>query len=463
VGKKETDMKNAMIRNSPNRMMGLGQCPSIDMLKSCLGSRFDSVPVIEYVTWTIQLPVPDAAVESTFGNTINLFGNSTSVAGVAAVDSSFVVNGILQTDMFVIGFGAHVFAEPKTFSQIGNSIAPVAGTLPPSPDVFTQSDQDNGALGPAFASGAVQFDPAVIEWGAPAWNASWNLANAYRFVWTFNQRQQIVDEMLADVSYFSSYADSVAAGDSDLPIHPYVQQVNAIYAALCGACAVAPAAFWPVNFRRVGSVQTFGGNSTDNGEASGGGTSGGAPAFGNVGDFHPTRDFDLAPVTWGGITNGNGKSNGVPYRKLPRPCLLERGIPIGFELQASNQIHLNRFQSQISASGAPLNGNGSIPEFDAPTGGSGGFTTAPTGPGMPIMTELTLDPTPVLISQQVQVGRRIFKGGVLKISFLLKGYEVMRDWCAFLTGCDAAGNLYMTSSGGTPAGSASGGMRTMTQ
>jgi hypothetical protein len=74
------------------------------------------------------------------------------------------------------------------------------------------------------------------------------------------------------------------------------------------------------------------------------------------------------------------------------------------------------------------------------------------------MTELTLDPTPVLVSQQVQVGRRVFKGGVLKISFLIKGFEVMRDWCAFLNSCDAAGNLYFTSNGIMNPAAAAGGV-----
>jgi hypothetical protein len=428
---------------NPNRQLGLGACPDVNTLKSCLGGKFQDIPVIEYVTWTVTLPVADQNVQATFSDEINLFGNASSVPGVAAVDSSFVVNGILQTDMFVIGFGAHFFNEPQSWTQIGNSITPAAGVIPPSPDVATANDLANGALGTTFAGATPTstISPAVVEWGAPAWRAAWQAANAYRFVWTVNQRMNVIDEMLADVSYFGPYAEASAASDSEIPIHPFVQRLNASYAALCKACNQAAGfGFYPVSHRRVGSVTTYG-------------TTGGTVApVGNVGIFHPTRDFDLAGTTWGGLAN-NSAGQCTPFRKLPRPCLIERGLPIGFSLQASNQVNLDNFQSEISASGAPLNGNGSVPEFDAPTGGAGGYTTGAlwpsTGPaaGQTVMGELTLDATPVLASQQVQIGRSVYKGGQFKLAFLIKGYEVMRDWCGFLNGCDAAGNLYTTSGG----------------
>ena len=438
----KSSSKMARAQN-PNRLLGLGACPSINTLQQCLGTNFTSIPVIEYVTWTSVLPVADQFVESTYGNEVNLFGANSSVPGVAAVDSSFVVNGILQTDMFVCGFGAHFFAEPNTWTQIGNSISPVGGVIPPSPDVYTLNDINNGALGAQFAEGGGgTINPAVVEWGAPAWRAAWQATNAYRFIWTVNQRVNVIDEMLADVSYFGPYAEAYAASDSEITIHPYVQRVNAVYAALCKACnQVGGFGFYPVSHRRVGSVSSY----NDLGQEA-------APTVGNVGIFHPTRDFDLAGTTWGGIAN-NQAGCCSPFRKLPRPCLIERGLPIGFLLEASNQVNLNNFQSEISASGAPLNGNGSIPEFDAPTGGSGGFsdgTVTPSGGGdvgQQVMAELTLDATPSLASQQVQVGRSVYKGGQFKLSFLIKGYEVMRDWCGFLNGCDAAGNLYMTSGG----------------
>lgn len=416
---------NAAVRkNNPNRYMGtMGQAPTTGALQQCLGSKFDSIQVIEYVTWTIDLPVADADVASTFGDTINLFGNNTSVAGVASVDSSFVVNGILQTDMFLCGFGVHVFSEPERWCQIGNGISPLSGGLiPPSPDVYSLNDANNGALGPQFiAAGGGTINPAVLEFGAPAWRAAWHLANGYRFVWTVNQRINIIDEQLADVSYYGSYAVAQAAGDADVTIAPYVQRLNKRYASFTGSGATTTS-FWPITHRRVGSTGT---------------------GAGNLGDFHVTRDFDLASVTSGGLAPTQAGCC-TPFRKLPRCCLIERGLPIGMELVANDAIHQTNFQTEISASGTPLNGNGTVPEFDAPLGGTGGFTQT----GVAVMTEQTLDTTPVLVSQAVQVGRNVFKGGLLKIAFLLKGYEVMRDWCAFLQSCDANGNLYFSTAGG---------------
>jgi hypothetical protein len=411
----------ALRKLNPQRFMGLGQAPGVPALQQCLGSKFDAIQVIEYVTWTIDLPVADADVASTFGDTINLFGNTSSVPGVASVDSSFVVNGILQTDMFLCGYGVHVFAEPERWAQIGNGISPNAGgAIVPSPDAITQNDQTNGALGPAVASGATTVTPAAVEWGGPAWRAAWHLANGYRFVWTVNQRINIIDEQLADVSYFGSYAVAQAAGDADVVIAPYVQRLNKRYASFTGAGA-SSSAFWPVTHRRVGSVTS---------------------AAANVGDFHVTRDFDLAAVTSGGLAPTQAGCCS-PFRKLPRCCLIERGLPIGMELVANDSVHQANFQSEISASGAPLNGNGTVPELDTPTG-STGFTLT----GAQVMLEQTLDTPPVLVSQAIQVGRNTFKGGLLKIAFLLKGYEVMRDWCAFLQSCDANGNLYFSTGGG---------------
>ena len=436
------NLKNKSLRASnPNRVLGLGACPSIDTLRNCLGSKFDAIPNLEYVTLTVNLPVADSVIGTLFGDEINLFGSIAPFPGIA-IDSSFVVNGILQTDMFVVGFGAHFFSEPQTWSQIVNSITPAAGVIPPSPDVFTANDVANGALGPTFAGGTSTINPGSVEWGAPAWRAAWQASNAYRFVWTVNQRQNVIDELLADVGCFGPYANAIAASDSEIPVHPFIQRLNAVYAALCAACNQASGfGAFPISARRVGSVSGFGANGVE-----------GGPAVGNVGIFHPTRDFDLAGTTWGGIGNQAGV-HCPPYRRLPRPCLIERGLPIGFSLQASNQIHLDNFQTEISATGAPLNGNGTTPEFDVPAGNAG-FSTGPlSGPtgapatGNQILSELTLDATPVIVSQQTQVGRSIFKGGLFKLSFGIKGYEVMRDWCGFLNGCDAAGNLYMTSGG----------------
>src|SRR5271170_6759371 len=125
---------------NPGRMVGLGQSPTDNVVSSVLSCGFTQVPVIEYVTWTVDLPVPDSAISGTFGDEIDVLQNPKAVAGVEAVDSSFVINGILQVDMLVIGFGIHGFAEPQNGTQIGNWVsdadALTSGSLPNSPDAF---------------------------------------------------------------------------------------------------------------------------------------------------------------------------------------------------------------------------------------------------------------------------------------------------------------------------------------
>jgi hypothetical protein len=106
-------------------VVGLGQMnPSERALDSCLSCSFGVVPVIEQVTWTIQLPLQDSELTATFGDEIDVLTNSKSVIGVDAVDSTFIVNSILQTDMLVLGFGIHGYAEPMTFTTVGNALTP---------------------------------------------------------------------------------------------------------------------------------------------------------------------------------------------------------------------------------------------------------------------------------------------------------------------------------------------------
>src|SRR5271166_237395 len=250
---------------------GLGQAPGPAAAEKCLRCSFGNVPVIEEVVWTIPLPLAVEEATATFGDTVNLLSGSSSVPGVASIDSTFLINGILQTDILAQGIGVHVFHEPMSFSTIGNAFLAPATTSapPPSPDVYTANDLMNGALGPGITASAPgvspQFSPADFEWGVAAWRAGWNFINAYQFQWKTSQRELVLNELAADISYFGSFADAEASGTSELPIIEFVALVNAQYRAQ-GSDTI----FLPVNFRRVGSVGAF--------------------VTTNVGVFHPTRD-----------------------------------------------------------------------------------------------------------------------------------------------------------------------------
>ena len=77
-------------------VFGLGASPGDPAgLAKCLRCSFGNVPVIEEVVWTIPLPLTAEEALSTLGDTVNLLSGSSSVPGVASIDSTFLINGIL--------------------------------------------------------------------------------------------------------------------------------------------------------------------------------------------------------------------------------------------------------------------------------------------------------------------------------------------------------------------------------
>ena len=380
---------------------GLGADPSgpnaATQADKCLRCSFGNIPVIEEVVWTIPLPLTAEEALATLGDTVNLLSGSSSVPGVASIDSTFLINGILQTDILSQGIGVHVFCEPMSFSTIGNAFVATDAVFPspPSPDVFTGNDIANGAF-PATTQTA-EINPSVFNFGADVWRAGWNFINAYQFQWKTSQRELVLNELAADVSYFGSFADAEASGTSEVPVIEFVAAVNATYRSKGSATF-----FLPVNFRRVGSVNQ-----------------GGAT---NVGVFHPTRDFDLAPVTWGGLRWQGYGCRGQMYRPIESPCFLERGIPIGMLFTVQDAVHQASMLEAVTINNEPFGTNISPDVGVAP-----GFS----GTGAAVMLEQTLDTTPVLVPQVTDVGRQVFKGGVLKLGIKIKGWEMPGGWKAY--------------------------------
>jgi hypothetical protein len=274
----------------------------------------------------------------------------------------------------------------------------VSATPPPSPDVFTVNDLTNGAMGAGIDNTTNNFFPAVFEFGAPVWRAGWNFINAYQFQWRTSQRELVLNELAADVSYFGSFADADASGTSEVPIIEYVALVNAVYRSKNSATI-----FLPVSFRRVGSLTA------------------GAPAAANTGIFHPTRDFDLAPVTWGGLRWQGYGCRGQMYRPIESPCFLERGIPIGMLFVVQDAVHQAQMLESVSIDNEPLGTNISPDEN----------LTCTTATSANTMLEQTLDAVPTVTPQQVNICRQTFKGGILKIGIKLKGWEMPGGWKAY--------------------------------
>lgn len=403
--------------SSPETSTGFLGGPA-EAAQKCLKCSFGNIPVIEEVVWTIPLPLTAAEALATLGDTVNLLSGSSSVPGVASIDSTFLINGILQTDILAQGIGVHVFCEPMSFSTIGNAFAAPATTRtpPPSPDVFTANDLFNGALGLEYSGATPTNDvapsSAVFEFGADVWRAGWNFINAYQFQWKTSQRELVLNELAADVSYFGSFADAEASGTSEIAIIEFVAAVNATYRSK-GSATI----FLPVSFRRVGSVNNL-------------------SATLNVGVFHPTRDFDLAPVTWGGLRWQGYGCRGQMYRPIESPCFLERGIPIGMIFVVQDAVHQALMLQAVTIDNDPLGVNVSTDENFSSASGVGLLAGNGVPQDFPVagnnaMLEQTLDATPVLVQQSVNTERQVFKGGILKLAIKVKGWEMPGGWKAY--------------------------------
>lgn len=356
-----------------------------------------AMPVIEYVTLTITLPVSDTAIQASFGDVINVLNTQGTPPGVAQVDSSFAINGMLNANMLVCGIGIHAFGEPISFTTIGNGLSTSLTSLPLSPDVFTHNDLTWGALG--TTTGII---PADFEWGFADWQAMWHLTQGYQFQWVFCQRYLLINELMADVCFYGPYADGQGMSDSEVSIQQYVKQANAIYRGLSGGQV-----FAPVQSRRYGSVST---------------SATGATLLGNTGLFHVTSDFATAGVTFGGLKH-NGHSGGYPYRKIAKPIFLQAGLPITMKLVAQDSYHVGQMQRYMSISEGAGTNQVAVVQFDSTFNGVPTLT-------QPAALEQTLDQAGAEFASNVRNSdRALFKGGVMKLAMVLKGYEFGPGWC----------------------------------
>ena len=395
VSRNDLYSRNFGLGASPEQAIASGRLG--DVVQAACQCPMTAMPVIEYVTLTIPLPVTDTAVTATFGDQINVLNVQGTPPGVAQVDSSFAINGILQANMFVCGIGVHVFGEPISFTTIGNGMSTSLTSVPVSPDAFTANDLANGALGPTSG-----ITPADFEWGICDWNAAWQMANAYQFQWTFCQRYLLINELLTDVCYYGPFAEGQGMSDSEVAVQQYIAQANAVYRG-----AAAGSVFMRPTHRRYGSVNVAG--------------TGSGTLTGNTGVFHVASDWATAGVTYGGIKN-QAHSGGYPYRRVAKPIFLGAGLPIKMQLSAQDQYHLTQFQRYISISEGANTNQTALVKMDSTLNGQPTFV-APQG------LELTLDQGGnQFAANSAQTNRQLFKGGVLKLAMLLKGFEVGGQW-----------------------------------
>ena len=400
------------------RIVGFGKAPDMNRIRAAatpregLGSVIDAInesvgcpvwnmDVIEQVRWNLQGPVADSTVNEVFGAEIDLFGSGRNVPGIDFVETTMAQTGQTQTYMVTCYIGFHLEPEPLCWTAQGNAwshptVPVLAGGLPISPDVFTQNDRNNGALGGGVsAEGANIMVPAVLEWGWWANYVSWMMARAYNLRWRIGQHTNIMDEVLRHTAYMPPSAQEGSASDSQVDIVDFVRRMNNRYDAFGTALN-----FLKINRLRIGSVLGTAGT--------------------NLGIFKPDRSLELADATYGGMDLRSMLRGNSEFRKLTLPYVIKPGVPIGLFLQENDGVQGDIMRRYLSIT----QGFGTTPPLITD---QVQIPAEPDGTDVsPVGLERTLDGFNV--AQQVDSDRALFKGGELKISLMVKGFEVTEQW-----------------------------------
>lgn len=376
----------------------------LDAMKESSETPVWNMDVIEQVRWTMSGPQVDESIQANFGAEIDLFGSGKSPFGIDFVETTMAQTGQTQVNFVACYVGFHMEPEPLCWTVRGNAAThPVSGLpKPPSPDVFTQNDRFNGALGAAFAGATPSqtYLPAILRWGWWANYACWHMARAFNYRWKIGQHVNIMDEQLRHTAYMPPSAQEGSASSSEVDVITFVSNLNKRYDQLGSALD-----FLPVDFLRIGSD---------------------AAAGVNVGRFVPSRDFEIVPATYGGMDLRSMLRGNSEFRKLCVPYVIPRGVPIGIFLQECDSVQGDNMRQFLSITQGI---GGAIPPSLTP---DNNWLSQPTATGAtPVMLERTLGGADV--AQQIDAERVIFEGGDLKLTLPIRGFEVSQDWYAQLS------------------------------
>lgn len=388
-----------MVAKAANLREGLGNV--CDAIKSSLACPVWNMPVIEQVRWGMDGPQTDLSIKKNFGAEIDLFGSDKGADGIDFIETTMAQPGETQTHMICTAVLFHLEPAPFNFTAKGNAWThPTTGsTQPPSPDVFTQNDRVNGALGAAIGGTTPTqvFLPALIEYGWWAGLASWHMSRGYNMRWRIGQHTNVMDEVLRHVAYVPVNAQEGSASMSELDLAQIVRDMNNRYESLGSALD-----FLKVNRVRIGSVGT---------------------GAANLGIFRPSRDEELVGVTFGGVDICSPLRNNSEARKLSVPYWIQKGVPIGLFLQENDTDQGNQMREAMSITNSF---GGAIPPIVTD---AGNINSVPDGTGSGnVALERTLDTSPANVPQQVDAERAIFKAGPFKLTLGVKGFEVDDDW-----------------------------------
>lgn len=374
---------------------GLGSI--IDLINNSKDNPVYNMDVIEQVRWGMLGPQTPASIRANFGAKIDLFGGGTSVPGIDYVETTMAQTGQTQTYFVACYLGFHVETEPLQWTTIGNAwTVPETGAalVPASPDVWTSAD--SAALGFTGEGSFLgqQLIPAVLEWGWWANYAAWHLVRGYNLRWKIGQHTNIMDEVLRHTAYMPPNAQDGSASSSEVDVVDFIATMNQRYGSLGSALI-----FLVANYLRLGSN-----------------SSGGVAPFPGV--FLPTRDFDRVGATFGGMDLRSMLRGNSEFRKLALPYVIKPGVPIGLVLQENDTDQGDQMRRAMDIT---VGQGGVIPPTE--TEYSAINTTATS-----FAPERSLDGIYPTTGQNLLNARTIFKGGDMKLSMMIKGFEVTEDW-----------------------------------
>jgi hypothetical protein len=142
--------------------------------------------VIEYVKWSIELPLKQADAVSVFASKIAFCNNAPPTIGT---NSSFVMHGIAQVDLILFGAEITIGCEPDLFSVSGTS----------------------------------HNEKVQLDWGTPTWRIAENLLRGYEASIVYGQRYNLLKEQASTIATIEPF---VRPEGTEVAVSPIVDRLN---------------------------------------------------------------------------------------------------------------------------------------------------------------------------------------------------------------------------------------------
>lgn len=406
--------------------IGLGQPPeafgdNCDLVLADQCSPQGRIVIAEVARWRTDLPILDTAM-ATYGNRIDVWGTGDGKPppGVTTATNTCATPGLFACDMVIRGFSIKTLVEPEARLIRANFFNPGSSpNIPGSPDVFTQLDIVNNALG--LAAGQSTPSLAEVLYGMATWKVAYSFMQAYQLIVGRDHNDRLIAEPLTEVCTVEPFATAEAAGNVFGSNQDRINELNQ----RLGNLGVLNQLL-PIYHKRLGSLTV--------GAAAG------------ISDFAPSRDEDASATMWGGIGMPEPYVHKNPFL-FTTPMFWPAGHPISIFFDINDQAYQAQMQRWLSLTGGNGGNAGSdlaLPPSATIAAVPGYNNLSPSTTGANIMLEQTMDvvPAPANNTQQQFVARTIMKAGALVFEVAVIGHRVSNPaWCKVIARAIASGAI----------------------